>query len=53
MRPEPNSASASSVAEKGGAGFEAITMLLCENLLPPLPRAVEAATKDFLKEHGT
>jgi histidinol-phosphate aminotransferase len=34
---------APSVAEKGGAGFEGITMLLCENPLPPLPQAVEAA----------
>lgn len=34
---------ASSVAVKGGAGFEGITMLLCENPLTPLPQAVEAA----------
>ncbi|MEX1092291.1 MAG: histidinol-phosphate transaminase [Acidimicrobiia bacterium] len=34
---------APSVAEKGGAGFEGITMLLCENPLSPLPQAVEAA----------
>jgi hypothetical protein len=32
-----------SVAEKGGAGFEGITMLLCENPLSPLPQAVDAA----------
>jgi histidinol-phosphate aminotransferase len=32
-----------SVVEKGGAGFEGITMLLCENPLSPLPEAVEAA----------
>ena len=34
---------APSVAEKGGAGFEGITMLLCENPLSPLPQAVDAA----------
>lgn len=34
---------APSVAEKGGAGFEGITMLLCENPLSPLSQAVEAA----------
>lgn len=29
--------------EKGGAGFEGLKLLLCENPLPPLPEAIEAA----------
>jgi histidinol-phosphate aminotransferase len=29
--------------EKGGATFQGIKMLLCENPLPPLPEAIEAA----------
>jgi histidinol-phosphate aminotransferase len=32
-----------SVIEKGGAWFEGITLLLCENPLPPLDEAIEAA----------
>ena len=32
-----------SLAEKGGAGFEGIRLLLCENPLPPLPEAIAAA----------
>lgn len=30
-------------AEKGGGGFEGIKLLLCENPLPPLEEAIEAA----------
>lgn len=32
-----------STVEKGGAGFDGITLLLCENPLPPLEEAIEAA----------
>lgn len=32
-----------STVEKGGAGFEGITLLLCENPLSPLDEAIEAA----------
>lgn len=32
-----------STVEKGGGGFEGITLLLCENPLPPLEEAIEAA----------
>ncbi|MEF8863820.1 MAG: histidinol-phosphate transaminase [Haloarculaceae archaeon] len=32
-----------STVEKGGAGFEGIKLLLCENPLPPIDEAVEAA----------
>jgi histidinol-phosphate aminotransferase len=34
-------------AEKGGAGFEGITLLLCENPLPPLDEAVAAAAAEL------
>jgi histidinol-phosphate aminotransferase len=37
----------SSVVEKGAAGFEGITLLLCENPLPPLPAAIEAAEREL------
>lgn len=33
----------SSILEKGGAGFEGIKLLLCENPLPPLDEAIAAA----------
>ena len=33
-----------STIEKGGAGFEGIRLLLCENPLPPIDAAIEAAT---------
>jgi histidinol-phosphate aminotransferase len=33
----------SSKAEKGGGGFAGIKLLLCENPLPPLDEAIEAA----------
>jgi histidinol-phosphate aminotransferase len=32
-----------SIIEKGGAGFQGITLLLCENPLPPLDEAIKAA----------
>lgn len=32
-----------SLTEKGGGAFDGITLLLCENPLPPLPEAVAAA----------
>jgi histidinol-phosphate aminotransferase len=32
-----------SVSEKGGGGFEGITLLLCENPLPPIEEAIAAA----------
>jgi histidinol-phosphate aminotransferase len=34
----------SSTSEKGGTGFEGITLLLCENPLPPIDEAIQAAT---------
>ena len=34
-----------STAEKGGAGFEGITLLLCENPLSPIDAAIEAADR--------
>lgn len=33
--------------EKGGGSFEGIKLLLCENPLPPLPAAIEAAQAEF------
>jgi histidinol-phosphate aminotransferase len=36
-----------SVLEKGGGGFAGLSMLLCENPLPPLPVAVEAAARQL------
>lgn len=33
----------SSTSEKGGAGVDGITLLLCENPLPPIDEAIEAA----------
>jgi histidinol-phosphate aminotransferase len=38
---------ASSIIEKGAAGFEGISLLLCENPLPPLPAAIEAAEREL------
>ena len=32
-----------SILEKGGAGFEGVKLLLCENPLPPLDEAIAAA----------
>jgi hypothetical protein len=32
-----------SILEKGGAGFEGVELLLCENPLPPLDVAIAAA----------
>jgi histidinol-phosphate aminotransferase len=37
----------SSVTEKGAAGFAGIALLLCENPLPPLPAAIEAAEREL------
>jgi histidinol-phosphate aminotransferase len=37
----------SSIVEKGAAGFEGITLLLCENPLPPLEAAIEAAAREL------
>lgn len=42
-----------SVAEKGGAGFEGITMLLCENPLSPLKEAIEAAADVLPRSNHT
>lgn len=36
-----------STQEKGGGTFEGIKMLLCENPLPPLDEAIEAATAEL------
>jgi len=36
-----------STVEKGGAGFEGVTLLLCENPLPPLDEAVDAAREEL------
>lgn len=38
---------ARSVVEKGGGGFAGIRMLLCENPLPPLDAAIEAAQAEM------
>jgi histidinol-phosphate aminotransferase len=44
----------SSIVEKGAAGFEGITLLLCENPLAPLPAAIEAAGRELpLSNHYT
>ncbi|MFC4247010.1 pyridoxal phosphate-dependent aminotransferase [Natribaculum luteum] len=37
----------SSTAEKGGAGFEGVTLLLCENPLPPIDEAIAAAEDEL------
>jgi histidinol-phosphate aminotransferase len=37
----------SSVVEKGAGAFEGITLLLCENPLPPLAEAIEAAEREL------
>ena len=36
-----------STVEKGGAGFEGVKLLLCENPLPPIDEAVEAARDEL------
>jgi len=36
-----------STVEKGGAGFEGVTLLLCENPLPPIDEAIEAAREEL------
>lgn len=36
-----------STVEKGGAGFEGIKLLLCENPLPPIDEAIEAARNEL------
>jgi histidinol-phosphate aminotransferase len=36
-----------SIIEKGGGGFEGVSLLLCENPLPPLPAAIEAAGSEL------
>lgn len=36
-----------SIVEKGGALFEGITLLLCENPLPPPEAAIEAAAREL------
>lgn len=38
---------ASPVAEKGGGGFHGLSFLLCENPLPPLDAAIEAAAAEL------
>jgi histidinol-phosphate aminotransferase len=44
----------SSMVEKGGGSFEGIKLLLCENPLPPLDEAVEAARAELsLSNHYT
>jgi len=40
-----------SVIEKGGAGFPGLTMLLCENPLPPIPEAIEAAEAELARSN--
>ena len=37
----------SSTREKGGAGFEGIKLLLCENPLPPIEEAIDAAEAEL------
>jgi len=36
-----------SIVEKGGGVFQGIKLLLCENPLPPIPEAVEAAAQEL------
>jgi histidinol-phosphate aminotransferase len=36
-----------STVEKGGAGFEGVKLLLCENPLPPIDAAIEAAEAEL------
>lgn len=36
-----------STIEKGGAGFEGVKLLLCENPLPPIDEAIEAARDEL------
>ena len=36
-----------STVEKGGSGFEGVTLLLCENPLPPIEEAIEAAREEL------
>ena len=36
-----------STVEKGGAGFDGLSLLLCENPLPPIDEAVEAARDEL------
>lgn len=40
-----------SIFEKGGGTFAGITMLLCENPLPPLDEAIAAAQKELARSH--
>jgi len=40
-----------SVSEKGGGSFEGVTLLLCENPLPPIEEAVVAAQAAVLKSN--
>jgi histidinol-phosphate aminotransferase len=40
-----------SVIEKGGGTFAGIKLLLCENPLPPIVAAVEAAARELLKSN--
>ncbi|SEO21650.1 histidinol-phosphate aminotransferase [Halogranum amylolyticum] len=36
-----------STVEKGGSGFEGVTLLLCENPLPPIDEAIDAAREEL------
>ena len=36
-----------STVEKGGAGFEGVKLLLCENPLPPIDEAIDAAREEL------
>ena len=40
-----------SILEKGGAGFEGIKLLLCENPLPPLEEAITAARAEVARSN--
>jgi histidinol-phosphate aminotransferase len=40
-----------SVIEKGGGTFAGIKLLLCENPLPPIDAAVEAAARELLRSN--
>ncbi|MGD8863482.1 MAG: histidinol-phosphate transaminase [Myxococcales bacterium] len=37
--------------EKGGSGFEGIKLLLCENPLPPIEEAIEAARAELVRSN--
>ena len=41
----------STLAEKGGGSFQGLKLLLCENPLPPLDEAIEAARMELARSN--